>query len=288
MSNYPQDEEKLYSKWCSEFELARHRLLAIDRKEGSQEVKRMGIIIDKEISKKTYLKFCLKELSVSVNYCLIGGKIEAYDMPSKPHSSVQAKIISIMDNWSDQLQVFGETDITVDTRSVYRCDACVEPINRQLPQPNPSGQTLVVEIGNTESLKDLHDKVAGYFSPRTTIQLYFVIKLFPRRQNNLVALLAMLYLRNNQIPVIVKSFGTTDLHVSTSIYLQNTINVPANIITGVGFGAGPCNAPNIPDYQVAIPTNLLFDGVPGGVPAGLPTNLNIDLFNLQTVYLRTI
>ncbi|CAG8535972.1 10658_t:CDS:10 [Diversispora eburnea] len=273
------------------FDLARHRLLAIDRKEGSQEVNRMGIIIDKEISQETYLKFCLNEPRISVNYCLIDGKIEVYEMPTKPHAIVQGELIYLMRSWSNQLQVLVENDIVVNTRSVYRCDACVEPINRQLPQPTQAGQsypTLVVEIGNVESVNSLHRKVAGYFSPRTAIQVYLTIKLFPRHQNNTVALLAMLYLRNNQIPVIVKSFETAGLHISVLNYLRNTINVPANIITGVGFGAGPCNAPNIQDYQVAIPTNLLFDGVPGGVLVGLPANFNIDLFNLQTVYLRTI
>ncbi|CAG8567304.1 5046_t:CDS:2 [Diversispora eburnea] len=74
-STYSQDEKELYSEWCSKFGLARHRLLAI--------VKRIGIAIDKEISLNIYLKFCE---SVIVEYCLIDGKIEAYDMPDEPHA----------------------------------------------------------------------------------------------------------------------------------------------------------------------------------------------------------
>ncbi|CAG8600710.1 5780_t:CDS:2, partial [Funneliformis caledonium] len=50
------------------------------------------------------------------------------------------------------------------------------------------------------------------------------------------------------------------LHISTQRYLQSTVNVPVNIITGVGFGAVACDGPGIGDYQVAIPTNLLFNG----------------------------
>ncbi|RHZ78334.1 hypothetical protein Glove_166g234 [Diversispora epigaea] len=158
--------EKLYFKWCSEFDLARHRLLAIDRQEGSQEVKRIGIIIDKETS------------------------LEIYEIPTKPH----AKIISIMDNWSNQLLVLGENDMKVNIRNVYRCDACVEPLNRQLPQTVNSYPTLVVEIGNTEGLN--HLKGCGIFTLHTTIQLYLTIKLYPRRQNNLVASLALMQIQS--------------------------------------------------------------------------------------------
>ena len=88
-------EKELYSKWYSNFNLARHRLLAIQRQEGSQEVNRMGIVIDKEISLKTYLKFCESEPNVSVKYCLIDGKIEAYEMPANYHAIVQGEIANI-------------------------------------------------------------------------------------------------------------------------------------------------------------------------------------------------
>jgi len=135
----------------------------------------------------------------------------------------------------------------------------------------------------------LHHLAAGYFSARTTIQMYLAIKLFPFRQNNTAALLAMLYLRNNPnptIPVIVKSFGTAPLHGTTRRYLENTVNVPVNTFTGVGFGAAACNGLNIQEYQIAIPTNLLFNGAPGGVPNNVPANFNIDLFMLQDVFLN--
>lgn len=299
MSTYStcsQDEKKLYSEWCSKFDLARHRLLAIDRQEGTQEVKRMGIAIDKEISLNTYLKFCESEPDVIVKYYLIDGKIEAYDVPDELHASVQGKLICIMGTWNNQLTVSGERDVIVNARSVYRGDINVRPTyfqpqQPQRPQPPRAGRhypNLVVEIGNAESLSHLHEKVVGCFSLRTTIQLYLVIKLYPLRPgDNTFALLALLYSRNNPnptIPIIVKSFGTAPLDVPTRNYLQNTINVPVNIITGVGFGAVPCNMANIPEYQLAIPTNPLFNGARGGVPVGIPQNFYVDLFVLQDVY----
>ncbi|CAG8670423.1 11080_t:CDS:1 [Acaulospora morrowiae] len=293
----PQNKnQELYSMWCSKFDLARYRLLSIKRQEGREEVKRRGIVIDREISLETYLGFCDKEPRISVKYRLADGTIEAYEMPVDLHAVVQAKLIGIVDNWNDQLQVFGELDIIVGSRMVYRPDISIRPRNRQRPQAsqavNSSGHpypTLVVEIGNTESVRSLHDLVIGYFSPRNTIQIYFAIKLFPPRRDNSVALLALLYLRNNPNPtitVIAKSFGTAPLHISTQNYLQNTANVPVNTITGVGYGGVPCDGANLQDYQIAIPTILLFNGVPGGVPNGVPANFNIDLWRLQDAILN--
>ncbi|RIA89712.1 hypothetical protein C1645_824405 [Glomus cerebriforme] len=297
-----QNDEELYSMWCSKLDLARYRLLAINRQEGSQEVRRIGIVIDEEVSLEKYLKFSESEPKISVKCRLIGGKIEAYEIPIDPHALLQAKLIFIACNWNDQfLAVLGELDIIVGTRDIYRCDLCVRPINRPIPQGlrpvNSSGQpypTLVVEIGDMESLKSLHNMVEGYFSARTTIQLYLAIKIFPRHRDNTFALIAMLYRRtdpNNQnhnptIPVIVKSFGTANIHISSQNYLLNTINIPANIITGVGFGGVPCNAVNIQEYQMDIPTDLLFDGV--NIPANTPANFNIDLFKLQNELARAI
>ncbi|CAH1756551.1 5473_t:CDS:2 [Entrophospora sp. SA101] len=191
-------QNELFSKWSSASISARHKLLAIRRQEGIEEVKRKGIIIDREVSLGSFVK--------------------------------ENQEFVIMDNWSDQLRVIGEVDVIVDTRSVYRSDD-------------------------------------GY-----------------------VALLALLYLRNKlnpTVPVIVKSFGTASLHVSTQNYLQRTVNVPANTITGLGFGAGPCNDANIQDYQIPIPTILFFNGVPGDIPAGVPNNFNIDLWKLQDVNLNS-
>nr|CAG8438306.1 8004_t:CDS:2 [Entrophospora candida] len=140
-------QNELFSKWSSASISARHKLLAIGRQEGIEEVKRKGIIIDREVSLGIYLKFCEGEPRMSAKY--------------------------------------------------------------------PS------------------------------------------------------------------------LHVSTQNYLQRTVNVPANTITGVEFGAGPCNDANIQDYQIPIPTILFFNGVPGDISAGVSNNFNIDLWKLQDVNLNS-
>ncbi|RIA98315.1 hypothetical protein C1645_870771 [Glomus cerebriforme] len=200
-----QNDEKIYSMWCSKLDLAGHRLLAIERQEGSQEVRRIEIVIDEEVSFEKYLKFSESESEISVKCRLIGGKIEAYEIPINPHALLQAKLIFIVDNWNDQfLAILGS-----------------RPVNSS-GQPYP---TLVVEIGNMESLKSLHNMVEGYFSA-------------------------------------------------------------PNIITGVGFGGVPCNVVNIQEYQMDIPTDLLFDSV--NIPANTPANFNIDLFKLQNELARAI
>ena len=97
----------------------------------------------------------------------------------------------------------------------------------------------------------------------------------------------MLYLRNNQnptTPVVVKSFGTAPLSNNSRIYLQSIVR--DEFITGVGFGGAPCDGANIGEYQLAIPTNLLFNDVPGGVPDGVPNNFIVDLWSLQDVILN--
>ncbi|RHZ88597.1 hypothetical protein Glove_22g9 [Diversispora epigaea] len=95
-----------------------------------------------------------------------------------------------------------------------------------------------MEVGNTESVNSLHDLEREYFSQRTTIPIYIAIKLFPIRQD-------------------------ARLHVSTENYLINSAQVPENVIAGVGFGGVPCNGFNLREYQIALPTILLFDDVPG-------------------------
>ena len=287
-------QNELFSKWSLAFDSARHKLLAIKRQEGFQEVKRKGITIDKEVSRRHYLEFCEGEPKVSVNHRLIDGKIEAYERPLDPHSAVQGELTGMIWSWSDLLRVHGEMDIIVGARSVYRPDISVRPKNRRQPQPsravNSSGRpypTLVVEIGNSESLNSLHQLAEGYFSQRTIIQIYLAIKLFPPRQDNTFALLAVLYLRNNQnptTPAVVKSFGTAPPANQSLTYLQSIVE--CQFITGVGLGRAPCDGANIDEYQLAIPTNLLFNDVPDGVPGGVPNNGIVDLWSLQDAILN--
>lgn len=116
-------------------------------------------------------------------------------------------------------------------------------------------------------------------------------------------MVAMLYLRNNQIPNLalnrpnpppntpamiicntipnlVISFGTAPLH-EPSNFIINT-GIQNNKITGL-FNPNDvvCTAAGLPGYQITIPSNLLFNGFPGGVPQGTPNNFTIDLWEVQ-------
>ncbi|CAG8547483.1 2643_t:CDS:1 [Paraglomus occultum] len=269
--------------------------MAIQQQDRTEEVYRRGIVVASNVPRETYLEFCDGEPKVSVKYRLIDGKVVAHDLPLDPHSRVQGVLTGEMYTWNRrELWVMGETDITVNTRDVYRPDVCIRPSQRRQPPQrqaaNPSGNpypTMVIEIGNTESLNSLHELATGYFSPRTNIQMYLAIKLFPRRRDRTFALLALFYRRdqpNPTVPCIAKSFGTATLHISTTRFLLNIPNFPANSLTGVGRGQVACDGPNLADYQLAIPTNLLFNDVPTAVPNGTPNNFFIDLWDIQSAY----
>ncbi|CAH1764772.1 639_t:CDS:2, partial [Entrophospora sp. SA101] len=131
-------------------------------------------------------------------------KIEAYEMPINPHAVVQEELSYMM-----------ETEI--DNYSFI------------LTEVNSSGNphpTLVVEIGNTESVNSLRDNnlVAGYFFPRTIIQIYLAVKLFSLHQD---------------------VFETAPhLKLSSKILYMY---VPANTITGVRFGCSSSVLHGIPN-----------------------------------------
>ncbi|CAJ0765645.1 8985_t:CDS:2 [Entrophospora sp. SA101] len=83
-----------------------------------------------------------------------------------------------------------------------------------------------VEIGNTESVNSLRDNnlVAGYFFPRTIIQIYLAVKLFSLHQD---------------------VFETAPhLKLSSKILYMY---VPANTITGVRFGCSSSVLHGIPN-----------------------------------------
>ncbi|CAG8629851.1 15003_t:CDS:2, partial [Acaulospora morrowiae] len=207
------DSSRLWSSW--DFDKARGHLMAIQRQDGTGEVYRRGIVVVSNVSRKTYLEFCDGEPKVSVKHRMF--------------------------SWNPrELVVMGETDIIVNTRDVYRSDACVKPRKRRHPQRQAvsarANPTMVIEIGSTESLNSLHELATEYFSPRINIQMYLAIKLFPRRQDRTFALLALFYRRdkpNPTVPCIAKSFGTANLHISATRFLLNIPNFPANNLTGI-------------------------------------------------------
>jgi len=118
---------------------------------------------------------------------------------------------------------------------------------------------MIIEVGYAQSLPDLHQKVTLYFSQETSIQIVLIIKIFDLRvDNNTFALIAALYLRTNQnplIPVNIISFGSADPAPSTVNYIIDTMNVPPNNFIGIGRTANgvncpPCNMAGIPMYQM--------------------------------------
>jgi hypothetical protein len=137
----------------------------------------------------------------------------------------------------------------------------------------------------TETALQLHGLARLYFSARTSIRVYLAIKVWPKRRNGTVAMLALLYVRSSPTPTdpIAKiSFGTARIYGNAMIQLQNIGGVAP---TGVGFGGVPCNQAGLAPYQLQIPIAELYNDVPGGAPQGVP-DLPIDLFRVQQVALR--
>ncbi|RUP49241.1 hypothetical protein BC936DRAFT_142986 [Jimgerdemannia flammicorona] len=189
-----------------------------------------------------------------------------------------------------------EFDIVTGPNTFWICDIAFRPINRPRPAPgqgcNSAGEaypTMVVEVGVNQSHKSLYRAAAHYFSPRTTIQIYLAIKIFPRRQNGTRAMVALRFLRTNPNPTrpdIVKSFGTAPIPRQMKDYLQAK-HVPDAAITGLRRPGDPaCNAAGIALYQMNFPAALLFNGDPAGVPGALAAGFNLDLWIVQAAALR--
>jgi hypothetical protein len=253
------------------------------------------IILAENISLEDFLKVFLdyieNEQDLPVKIRLVDGKVIAYETALTPHAVVASYVSSLA--WNNQLAGGCEENLIVGPNSYFVADATIRPWNVPKPPParacNSSGYaypTMVVEVGLSQSIRNLHELAPIYFSRRTTILIFLVIKIFPTRQNNTRAMVAMLYLRTSQtpnVPVAVISFGNAQLNNLVVRFIQTTVG--ANV-TGNITGAPPCNGPNIPNYLLNIPANALFRGAPGGVPNGLAGGINIDLWQIQNIILR--
>ncbi|GBC22693.2 hypothetical protein GLOIN_2v1472046 [Rhizophagus irregularis DAOM 181602=DAOM 197198] len=136
---------------------------------------------------------------------------------------------------------------------------------------------MMVEVGFSQSLPDLHRTTALYFGSQTTIQIVDIIT-----NTSIIALIAALYLHTSTTPLIptsIISFGTAEPNTSTINYIINKMGVPLGSFIGVGRpdpnnnnnNFSPCNAANLPDYQMNIPGLELFNGVPvNRLPVGFP------------------
>ncbi|CAG8591799.1 12386_t:CDS:1 [Acaulospora morrowiae] len=273
----------------------RDRLLAFqeEKMEANEDTK--PIIIRENVSIETYIKYWEVERKLPVSIRLVEGKIIAYEVPLTSHGIVAGEIAFLIRSWNNQLYNAQKEDLIVGPNSYYTADLTIRP--RGLPRPPPDQgpnsegrpyPTLVVEVGNSESVPSLHDLSTGFFSPRTTIRIYLAIKMFPIRQDGTRAMLALRYLRTNQIntvPDIIISFGTAPLHNNTIRFLAN-IGVPLDNIVGVGFSETTCNASGISIYQLHIPAIELFKDAFGGIPAGAVNGFCLDLWELQNIVLN--
>ncbi|CAG8585397.1 uncharacterized protein OCT59_008777 [Rhizophagus irregularis] len=305
--------------------LAKNRLLELDRKESLIEkstpsestttenattTQESGkIVVFSDVSLERYRKFHgegkLKRSNIYVR--LVRGEVIAYEMPSSVRGFVALELATKLNNWSNQLNVLSKLDITIGNNSEYCADVVAEP--RQIPPPAHGYEaqpTIIIEVAKSETLNSLNDLTADYFSTSTqtnSTQVYLAIKIFPRRQDLTAAMLAILYLRNNQvpnpaanfpnpspnippmiamantIPNIAISFGTAPLNYQRAAFFINNTGIRNDRLTGfVQRNDIPCTRVGMQDYQITIPANLLF---PGGVPVGVPNNFVIDLWEVQ-------
>ncbi|CAB4393179.1 unnamed protein product [Rhizophagus irregularis] len=315
-------------------ELAKNRLLELDREESlieestppesttpesttteSTTTENTGsgkIVVFSEVTLERYHKFRgegeLKRSNIYVR--LVKGEVIAYEMPSSAHAFVAQKLATMLDIWSNQhLNVLCELDITTGNNSEYCADVVAEP--EQIPPPAPGYEaqpTIIIEVAKTETLTSLNDLAPDYFSASVrytqtnSATVYLGVKMFPRRQDSTAAMLAILYLRNNQvpnpaanapnpppntppmiamantIPNLAISFGTAPINYQRTAFVNNT-GIRNDRLTGyIQNNDIPCTRAGMQNYQLTIPANLLF---PGGVPVGVPNNLVIDLWWLQ-------
>jgi hypothetical protein len=262
---------------------ARERLLGQNPPEG-------GVILDRNISLESYVKYRETEEDHSVQIRLLDGEIIAYELPLKPHGSAVIQVSSSLYSWSNLITGSSEDDLIIAPNSYFTADCTFGPRNLPPPLPNQACNSLgdaypnmVLEVGNLESLRSLHGLAPFYLSQRTPIMIYLAIKLYPPRaqQPRVRPMVAMLYRRTSQTPFIptrVISFGNAPLHNRVVNFFTN-LGVPNANFTGVGIqGAPPCNAANIPMYQLPISAAELFHRTPRILPA---VNFHLDLWQVQ-------
>jgi len=139
--------------------------------------------------------------------------------------------------------------------------------------------TLIFEVHYQRSLADLATRMNQWLSPATRVQVGIAIKIY-KRTAGIIPMVAFRFERGMANPVYCVSFGTKALR-SQSVAAINGYGGAA--VIGVGAGGVACSAPNMPAYQLHIPTALLFNNAP---PPLAPAFYTIDLFPLQQVIIR--
>ncbi|GBC10450.1 hypothetical protein RclHR1_09640001 [Rhizophagus clarus] len=249
------------------------------------------VTLAENVSIENFIDYIENEQDLPVKIRLVDKKVIAYEVVLTPHGVVTGYVIALA--YANQLVGASEENLIVGPNSYFTADATIRP--RRVPPPplaqacNSSGYaypTMVIEVGLGQSIRNLHELTPIYFSRRTTIMIFLLIKIYPVRQNGTRAMVAMLYLRTSptpNVPVTAISFGNARLNNSVVRYVQNTVGTN---VTGFVIGAPPCNGPNIPNYLLNIPANALFNGAPGGIPNGLANGINIDLWEIQDLILN--
>ncbi|CAG8456824.1 3829_t:CDS:2 [Acaulospora morrowiae] len=149
--------------------LARDRLLAVqqeEKMEASEDIEQ--IIIAGNVSLEAYIKFCKTVQKLPVNIRFVDGKVVAYEVPLANHGKVSGMITFLIRTWNHQLFSITREDLIVSQSSYLTADVTFRPLD--LP-PSPAGQelnsdggaypTMVVEVGNSESLPSLHRRYKG-------------------------------------------------------------------------------------------------------------------------------
>ncbi|KAF0404052.1 hypothetical protein F8M41_009106 [Gigaspora margarita] len=234
-------------------ELARNRLVELDRKERTTEESTT------EESTTT-----AEESSKIVIF--IRGEVIAYEIPSPVHASVAAILSHLLLLWSNRhLVVYSELDITVGTTSEYCTDIAAEP--RQTPPPTPGSvlqPTIIIEVARTETLNSLDSLTV----PNPALNV-------PNPPPNTPPMITLA----NTTPNLAISFGTAPLNHQSTAFINNT-GISIGRLTGfLQCTDIACTAAGMQNYQITIPANLLF--MPQVVPTGVPNNFTIDLWEVQ-------
>ena len=252
------------------------------------------------MSLDNFLDYRQSDLRLPVRLYLRDGKIIINEIPTVIRATVIALFNVLMGSWNCQDLRYGvDTTMILNHNNVKEPDLWVRPVRR--PRP-PLAQAMdrfgtpypimIVEVGYTQGLPDMHRKVEFYFDVRTTIQIVLTIKIYEPRVDHTAAMIAALYLRTSPsplIPVDVRSFGTSGPANVSKYYVYNDMGVPHHIFMGVGLSDinnnpfPPCAMAGIPAYQMNIPATELFDGDPAGVPASAIGGFNLDLWEFQVV-----
>ena len=256
------------------------------------------VTIAEGISLDEYANYISTHPKLPVNICLIGGNIEAYEIPYTPHSEVASIMSYFIPPWTPppmpphNLRSGSERFIKVGPDNSFSPDMSYRPAQR-LPAPGQTNPnfvypTLVVEVSVSETFRHVHQKAQLYLQ-HTPVQLVLVIKFWEIRQSNLFGMVVVLY--QTGTPTIAISCGTGNIEQMAARGLDHQLGL--NVITGVGYNGPngpypPCDTFNIPEYRINLPAAALWQGDPQGIPAGYVNGIDLDLYIIQQAAFRAM